>query len=543
MTTWKKILIVFTLLFLVFPTLASAEQNKPFGGLIVKKIYCNCSWNWIITLQTPRSDLPRSLSFDFGSILYQFYKMKVGEYVLGTWEDASRCMVITSHGCRPKIVDGGVLFPRIYMVGTSGGRDETGGGEEPKPQCSDGIDNDGDGKIDYPNDPGCDSREDNSESDPLPPDCSDGIDNDGDGKIDYPDDDGCKSATDTSESNDPCACACADGKSEEETRAKLQAGGVQINKAACPRADDSDSCRSTPTGTGSSGKSKYSCTDVRCLPQVAVDGVIELKEKSGCAVTITGGTEPGHQTHRQCRAIVDLRMQRSGETLTGCVDKYIVDNSITPKTKVNSGYQYILNLVVGRTRFIDERIDGNDPHWHVIFDGGRPAPAPKCLMKQYIIANEGWKNKGYNDPKGKLTIGVGHLVKPGDPYRYGEAISDDEVGNLFEQDFTVHYGEARNLAAGNGVVFENLTEGRQIVIADMTFNMRGSVNGFEKMWAAIRAEDWAKAGFEITDSDYGREDAPQRAARNRRMMETGTTDVAQDQVKGVEKARNYDCGA
>ena len=34
-------------------------------------------------------------------------------------------------------------------------------------QCSDGIDNDGDGKIDYPSDPGCTSPNDNDEQDPI----------------------------------------------------------------------------------------------------------------------------------------------------------------------------------------------------------------------------------------------------------------------------------------------------------------------------------------------------------------------------------------
>lgn len=83
------------------------------------------------------------------------------------------------------------------------------------PQCSDGIDNDGDGAIDFPADPGCTSAADESEhqatigcdngfdddrdglldwKDPgciTPkspkenPQCSDGIDNDGDGKIDF----------------------------------------------------------------------------------------------------------------------------------------------------------------------------------------------------------------------------------------------------------------------------------------------------------------------------------------------------------------------
>lgn len=39
----------------------------------------------------------------------------------------------------------------------------------PQPACSDGIDNDGDGLIDYPADPGCTSATDTDETDPAPP--------------------------------------------------------------------------------------------------------------------------------------------------------------------------------------------------------------------------------------------------------------------------------------------------------------------------------------------------------------------------------------
>jgi hypothetical protein len=72
------------------------------------------------------------------------------------------------------------------------------------PQCSDGIDNDGDGKIDFPNDPGCLNANQDSEVDDCPngancPQCGNGIDDDGDGKIDYPNDPGCASASDPTE--------------------------------------------------------------------------------------------------------------------------------------------------------------------------------------------------------------------------------------------------------------------------------------------------------------------------------------------------------
>lgn len=65
------------------------------------------------------------------------------------------------------------------------------------PQCSDGIDNDADGKADYPNDPDCLSQFDNSEK----PECSDGIDNNANGLIDTADS-SCTSATDTREGTD-----------------------------------------------------------------------------------------------------------------------------------------------------------------------------------------------------------------------------------------------------------------------------------------------------------------------------------------------------
>lgn len=79
---------------------------------------------------------------------------------------------------------------------------------EPKPAqvvpaptaCSDGIDNDGDGVIDFGQDPGCSSAADLDETNAK---CADGIDNDGDGLVDYPADKGCAAADDDDET-DPC---------------------------------------------------------------------------------------------------------------------------------------------------------------------------------------------------------------------------------------------------------------------------------------------------------------------------------------------------
>ncbi len=86
--------------------------------------------------------------------------------------------------------------------------DWAGTDEPPEKQCSDGIDNDGDGKKDHPADPGCENPQDNNEKDEAPA-CADGVDNDGDRAIDGADR-GCSSSTDNDETNPPPP-PCSDG--------------------------------------------------------------------------------------------------------------------------------------------------------------------------------------------------------------------------------------------------------------------------------------------------------------------------------------------
>ncbi len=78
------------------------------------------------------------------------------------------------------------------------------------PVCDDGKDNDLDGKVDYKadgsGDPGCTDPTDNDEKDI--PQCRDGKDNDGDGKIDFPADPGCSGTEDDNENDLP---VCSDG--------------------------------------------------------------------------------------------------------------------------------------------------------------------------------------------------------------------------------------------------------------------------------------------------------------------------------------------
>ena len=127
----------------------------------------------------------------------------------------------------------------------------------PPAACQDGLDNDGDTQIDYPNDPGCTSTADNDETNPA---CSDGIDNDGDTKIDYPDDAGCTSLTDTNETNP----ACNDGVDND--------GDTKIDYPADP------GC------TSAADNSEFNPPPVACNDGVDNDGdtKIDYPDDPGC---------------------------------------------------------------------------------------------------------------------------------------------------------------------------------------------------------------------------------------------------------------------
>lgn len=79
-------------------------------------------------------------------------------------------------------------------------------GQSENPECGDGVDNDADMLIDFPADPECSSLRDPTENG-VEQQCRDGTDNDGDGLIDYPQDPGCFSPFDNTE----YAGLCSDG--------------------------------------------------------------------------------------------------------------------------------------------------------------------------------------------------------------------------------------------------------------------------------------------------------------------------------------------
>jgi hypothetical protein len=116
------------------------------------------------------------------------------------------------------------------------------------PPCTDGIDNDGDGKRDFgttaQNDPGCSSAADTSELGTKQ--CDDGIDNDGDGRWDYRSngtgDPACSSAKWNAE-----VSQCQDGLDNDGQTGTDFDGGFSINGQTDPNGPDPQCTNATIT--------------------------------------------------------------------------------------------------------------------------------------------------------------------------------------------------------------------------------------------------------------------------------------------------------
>ncbi len=139
---------------------------------------------------------------------------------------------------------------------------------------------------------------------------------------------------------------------EAAARKRLNDAGISINKNPCANIGDQN------------------CTNVGGLSENAINGLIRLARVCGCAknMIVTGGTEywlHGNRStdisrngtaHKPGGSAVDL-------SILDPLNQYIYRNGGIP-TKTSGGDSYV---VPGFGTFLDEKIDGNYPHWHVTF--------------------------------------------------------------------------------------------------------------------------------------------------------------------------------
>ena len=139
--------------------------------------------------------------------------------------------------------------------------------------------------------------------------------------------------------------------SHNATVARLSAVGISTNRGNAPCTE------------AQFGQTTPACTSLAFLPEETIQMLIRLKTNCTCSLIISGGTEPGHSSHRENWNPVDLRIRASQDT-TDPLYKY-VSVAGTPTGATASCYA---NYFIYNFTFCDEKPRSNstwNPHFHV----------------------------------------------------------------------------------------------------------------------------------------------------------------------------------
>ena len=95
---------------------------------------------------------------------------------------------------------------------------------------------------------------------------------------------------------------------------------------------------------------------------------------------------------------------------------------------------------------------------------------------KFLIGLEGFKVKAYKDTKGLWTIGVGHLILPGEHYLLKELLSNERVEELFASDLEKYE------TAVNHTIHNDVTQYQFDALVSLCFNI--GCNGFRNSTVA-----------------------------------------------------------
>ena len=139
-------------------------------------------------------------------------------------------------------------------------------------------------------------------------------------------------------------------------------------------------------------------------------------------------------------------------------------------------------------------------------------------LKKLLIEHEGYRLDLYQDTKGFLTAGIGHLMTKKDgPLVLGRKVTAEQVNLWFESDIQMAILIAKSYL---GAAWNTLSEERKIVLVDMCFNLGPKINKFVDFKAALVAGDYVLAVKSMQDSLWATQ-VPTRAKSLAKIMESG----------------------
>ena len=131
------------------------------------------------------------------------------------------------------------------------------------------------------------------------------------------------------------------------------------------------------------------------------------------------------------------------------------------------------------------------------------------LIEQ-LKRHEGVEHYPYLDTVGKTTIGIGRNLDD-------RGITIETINQMLREDIELATSEIESIFPK----FSNLSENRQLVLANMSFNMGiPKFLEFKHFWEALRSEDWSLASTEMLDSRWARQ-VGQRAIELSDLMREG----------------------
>ncbi len=127
-----------------------------------------------------------------------------------------------------------------------------------------------------------------------------------------------------------------------------------------------------------------------------------------------------------------------------------------------------------------------------------PKPSTPCTagsdpyedFKKHLMVREGYRTKVYKDSLGKPTVGVGHLVLPGDNLKVGDVISEARVQEFLDKDARGAWNAAQSQAAEAGITDTCFI----IALASVNFQLgTGWTKKFPSTWNMIKSGQYLQA--------------------------------------------------
>lgn len=109
----------------------------------------------------------------------------------------------------------------------------------------------------------------------------------------------------------------------------------------------------------------------------------------------------------------------------------------------------------------------------------------------FLIAEEGIRNRVYKDQAGKDTIGIGHLIQPGEERFLSVTLSPKEIEDLFFSDIAQTENTIRSL------VKVPLNENQKISLVSLVFNIGSTAFKNSTLLKLLNDGDYNKASLEF----------------------------------------------